>query len=185
MKYAAYCFLLASICFLLISCVKSTPYISNNDNTSVGINLLELKQGNKQCALTSISVLADYWGINKDSREIENELGATPKDGYTLKQIRDWARHNGLDSYVISGTLAELRYHVEKGRPVIVVLKERLGSGNHSVVVKYVQPNGDIEVMDPWKGKHAKIRKISFLARSKDLRNPMLISAPRRKESGG
>ena len=129
----------------------------------------------KSCASTCLSCVAQFWGIEKTTDEIEDELGKCPKTGYTLGTCRDWAREEGLAAYVFSGSLADLEEHTAKGRPVIVTL--RLGRQNHSVVVLGMMGEAGVLVMDPEFGKRRGLNVDDFDECWAKLDRPMLVIA--------
>ena len=143
MKISSFSILFLSI--FLCSCAAiglTTPFQDK------GINIESLRQlTSKSCSSTTLLVVARYWGIKKSIAEIEQELGARPKDGYTLGQLHSWAKKNDLEAFIFSGSIEDIVYHTKKRRPLIVCIEK--GKRNHSVVVKFVTRDGNLVVMVP------------------------------------
>ena len=176
MKINSFSILLLSV--FLCSCASIGPTKPFQDK---GINLESFRQlTSKACSSTSLLVVARYWGIKKSIAEIEQELGARPKDGYTLGQLHNWAKKNGLEAFIFSGSIEDIVYHTKKRRPLIVCIEK--GKRNHSVVVKFVTRDGNLVVMDPVRGGNVLLDREKFLKHWKPLGNPILLIAPARIE---
>jgi len=177
MKINSFSILLLSV--FLCSCAsigRTKPYQDK------GINIESLRQlTSKSCSSTNLLVVAKYWGIKKSIAEIEQELGARPKDGYTLGQLHNWAKKNGLEAFIFSGSIEDIVYHTKKRRPLIVCIEK--GKRNHSVVVKFVTRDGNLVVMDPVRGGNVLLEREKFLKYWKPLGNPILLIAPARVET--
>jgi len=144
-----------------------------------GVDLLSLRQRRKQaCTVTCLCSVASYWGITKDVEEIQHELGTMPKGGYTLGQLRGWARKNGLMAFVVRGSMEQLQEHTDAGRPTIATIRQRRNR-NHSVVVRQVRPYDQrVVVMDPAKGRTLEVEKKWFEDKWQAIGSPMLVLAP-------
>ena len=87
---------LVFITLMMSSCSYNIPLYSipsSNNSTLLGVSR---QPTNNLCALANLYVVTRYWGINKNIEQIEHELGKAPKEGYSLRQLRDWAKNNGL-----------------------------------------------------------------------------------------
>ena len=159
---------------LLAGSSCTTVHHASSSPGSVGIDLLALKQKKKHtCAAACLAAVAGYWRESVDESEIEHELGPVPSNGYTLKQLRDWAVAHNFHAFVIQGTLDDLEYHTARGRPLITCVK--VMGGNHSVVVTGISLSGDIIAMDPKHGKSVTYGRAQFEKMWNQLGAPMLI----------
>jgi len=169
--------LIALMMTMLSGCAGMLSMPISFQEGSAGFDLLAIRQPKgPTCALTCLYSVAEYWGAEKSITRIQEELGKMPKGGYTLRQLRDWARRNGFAAFVVKADISDLRKHTEKGRPIIVTFKASK-KGNHSVVVLEVLGDGDLVVMDPKKGRDVIMPLSAFLPRWKILGNPILIIA--------
>jgi ABC-type bacteriocin/lantibiotic exporter with double-glycine peptidase domain len=147
------------------------------DNGRASINLAAYRQARrKSCASASLYVVVRYWGLPTSEQEIMRELGAPPQDGYTLRQLRDWARQHGLQAFAVRGTIELLTGHTARGRPLIVTIRQK--EQNHSFVVAAVSLRGIIQGMDPSTGKRFEMSSKEFLPRWENAGFPLLIVAP-------
>jgi len=166
------------LCLLLVFLSSCAVLDGNLSSQGYGIDLLRSRQPRgKTCASTCLYVVARHWGISKSMRQIEAELGSIPEGGYTLRQLRDWAREEGLGAYVVKGTVQELKTQTRAGRPVILTFRQGR-RGNHSVVVRGVTMSEDILAMDPRKGRYVCFRQRRLVPQWEALGCPMLVIAP-------
>ncbi len=177
----AICLTAAAGCALLLaSCAsfqgagrRNTPGYEDAGH----IELHPRRQAEREtCALTCLMSVFEYWGRHVSSEEVRRELGETPEDGYTLGQLRGFARKHGFQAYIVHADLAFLREHTSLGRPVIAVLSLR--NVNHSVVVAGIERDGTIIVMDPAAGRMVGMSSSAFLKAWEKLDNPALLLAP-------
>lgn len=175
---------LASLLIVAFSCASCAHLQALSGYTAgSGLDVLALRQPRgKMCAPTCLSAVAKHWGLSWDAEQIAADLGPMPKGGYTLGQLRDWARGNGFQAYLVEGTLEKLGQHTLKGRPIIVAYKVR-HRRNHSVVVREVSDGEGISAMDPAKGRTVQMTRPWFLARWRAIGSPMLIIAPAERPS--
>lgn len=167
------------LCGLVCSCLTLNlgTDLVRDSGVGQGINVLALRQDHSEaCSITCLSAVAQYWKVAKTPREIEADLGDLPAGGYTLAQLRDWARANGLQAYVFRGTLADIRTHTQRGRPVIITYQAN--EGNHSVVVTGLSEKGNLLVMDPQRGRAVAFRRDRVLERWDAVGRPLLLIAP-------
>jgi len=140
------------------------------------VNFCALKQlSRKTCAVACLASVAKHWGIETTETKIRSDLGRIPKHGYTLIQLRDWAKAHDLEAFILHGTMNFLEKQTQLGRPVIVTLRYK--RNNHAVVVLDVNNNGDIVCMDPSEGNTVIIQKQIFLSTWNALDSPALLIA--------
>lgn len=141
------------------------------------------QQKKATCGAAALSAVARYWGVAADEPGMIRELGPPPRRGYSLAQLRDWARAHGLSAFVVEGDAAFLREHLRKGRPLIVPL-QRSATANHIVVVTGVSPKEDyFALMDPESGAQRLVTRGYLERRRSPLRDPVLVVA--RASTGG
>ena len=82
-------------------------------------NVQQLK--NYTCGAASFQAVCCYFGVGPtDPDEYAKLLKSDPKNGTKPEEIVQWARNFGLDAqYVVNMTDAELKRHLDAGRPVI------------------------------------------------------------------
>jgi hypothetical protein len=85
------------------------------------------------------------------------------REGYSLGELRDFAKAHGYAAFVVPGDMAFLRSHLARGRPVIVplhlpgnvpVLSRAMGTryDHYVVVVGVDDARGKVITMDPARG---------------------------------
>ena len=170
----------AAVCALLLASCASFQAPGRNAagyEDSGRVSLHPRRQaGRETCALACLMTVFEYWGRHVSSEEVRRELGEAPEGGYTLGQLRDFARKHGFQAYIVHGDLAFLREHTGLGRPVIAVLYQN--NVNHSVVVVAIERDGTIIAMDPAVGRMVQMSQADFLGRWEKLDNAALLLAP-------
>jgi ABC-type bacteriocin/lantibiotic exporter with double-glycine peptidase domain len=116
---------------------------------------LVLQSGTKDCGAAALSAVAGYWGHAVAPSIIEASTGRT---GERLRagDLERFARASGLSSYVFYGTMNDIVYEVQRGRPVIVglgkVIEEKKALAHYEVVVGYEPKKRLVMLLDPGRG---------------------------------
>lgn len=81
------------------------------------------------CGAAALSMVLGRWSPDLDDRAIARALGPPDSiNGYRAAMLRNVARSQGMNSFVIEGQVTDLLHEVSLGRPVIVgVMTTRLG----------------------------------------------------------
>jgi ABC-type bacteriocin/lantibiotic exporter with double-glycine peptidase domain len=114
---------------------------------------VELQKQADDCGTAALSMIFDYWRIPRDEENPNAHL--IPGKGISARDLRDLARKNGLESYLIHGQWSDLRNELSRGHPVIVGLLKlgRSGLVTHYEVVVAIHPDREVVVThDPASG---------------------------------
>lgn len=90
-----------------------------------------VQQGKDGCGAASISMVMEYWqrqqhqseNPNAEYGHIENALLSRKAHGILASDMERYFRQNGFAAYSFTGNWDLLNHHLEKGRPLIVVLE--------------------------------------------------------------
>jgi ABC-type bacteriocin/lantibiotic exporter with double-glycine peptidase domain len=118
------------------------------------------QKGIKDCGSAALSTVLGYHephGPAALKREaIEASLREEPGKGLSAGQLRDYARSQGFDAFVIKGAIADLTHEVDEGRPVIVGVHKPLSSNevlaHYEVFVGYHPERHEVLTLDPARG---------------------------------
>lgn len=118
------------------------------------------QKGTKDCGSAALSTVLGYHAPHGPAalrREaIDASLREEPGQGLSAGQLRDYARSQGFDAFVIKGTLADLTHEVDAGRPVIVGVHKPLSSNevlaHYEVFVGYHPERREVLTLDPARG---------------------------------
>jgi ABC-type bacteriocin/lantibiotic exporter with double-glycine peptidase domain len=116
---------------------------------------LVLQLGNHDCGAAALSAVLGYWGRPTTPSDISTAEG---RSGQRLRagDLEHFARSEGLSSYVFFGTLKDVAYELDHGRPVIVGLGKTY-EGNkavahYEVVVGLSRDKRRLLLLDPGRG---------------------------------
>jgi ABC-type bacteriocin/lantibiotic exporter with double-glycine peptidase domain len=112
----------------------------------------ELRQLDEQgCGVTAVSALLAHHGLRASEDDVRTAVGVPWGTPVNAGALRDYLRQRGLDSYLIRGSLSDLRKEIGQGRPAIVgMLKPYVGDkwlAHYEVVVGYGEH--EVVTMDP------------------------------------
>jgi uncharacterized protein YvpB len=145
--------------------------LSAADAPGIWLDVPFVKQVKDGCGAASIAMVMQYWAqkLNRDPQsidpyEIQSTLYSKEGHGIYASDMEAYFQEHGFLIFTFKGELADLRQHLEKGRPLIVALKP--GSGNvplHYVVVTGLDWNNHlVMVNDPAQRKLLKLDQSSF-----------------------
>src|ERR1041384_7430927 len=116
---------------------------------------LVLQTGSKDCGAAALSAVLAYWGIATPPDVIERSTGRAG-DRLSAGEMETFARRAGLSSFVFYGTMKDVLYELQHGRPVIVGLGKPVASkkalAHYEVVVGYDANRRMVLLMDPARG---------------------------------
>ena len=117
--------------------------------------------GTKDCGAAALSMVLEYWEQPRplqgaERAAIDAALRSSPSQGLPAGELRDYARKQGFQAYVFSGTLADLQHEIELQRPVIVGVHKQVSSREslaHYEVVVGLHPERQLVLtLDPARG---------------------------------
>lgn len=117
--------------------------------------------GDEDCGPAALAMIFAYWNVFLTRDDIAASGLLVPGKGASARDLRELARREGLHSFLFHGQWEDLQNEIAAGRPVLVGLVKRTGSGavTHYEVVVAVHPEKRLVVThDPAQGP----RKNSF-----------------------
>jgi uncharacterized protein YvpB len=131
-----------------------------------------VKQEKEGCGAASIAMVMQYWQHRQgepatpdsDATQIQRSLYSAKAHGIYASDLEGYFRGNKYRTFTIRGEWADLKHHLEKGRPLIVALKPAGGGKSlHYVVVTGLDPEQElILVNDPARRKLLKQDRSDF-----------------------
>ena len=114
-----------------------------------------LQKETTDCGAASLSMVLTHWDICMTMDDVTRNCPAIPEQGIQAKDLRDFARGQGLQSYLIHGSWEDLEKEIDQGHPVIVGLVKpaRGGAVTHYEVVVAIHPGlRSVVTLDPAAG---------------------------------
>jgi ABC-type bacteriocin/lantibiotic exporter with double-glycine peptidase domain len=116
-----------------------------------------------ECGLTSVNMLLTYYGVRFDddlsdkfNKDIDNLAEKDKKAGIAASALREYLIAKGLDVFIFSGELDNspngLYTHLDKGRPLIVMIASGKDTRHYLLVIGYDKPNKKLVLQDPIRG---------------------------------
>jgi len=114
------------------------------------------REGRHDCGLSVLEMLARYYRVQIAPEDLEHlEEKARSERGVPGRVLEETLERNGFAAYVFAGDLLDrqtprgITYHLERGRPLIVMLDVR-GPGRHYTIVSGLDRGGDrVFLADP------------------------------------
>jgi len=118
------------------------------------------QRGMKDCGSAALATVLGYLDPGGPAAlgrsAIDASLREQPGRGLAAGQLRDYARAQGFDAFVIKGAVEDLQHEVEAGRPVIVGVHKPLSSGealaHYEVFVGFHRQRREVLTLDPARG---------------------------------
>lgn len=110
------------------------------------------QEAEEDCGAAAIAMVLRHWDRDPDRARILAACPLDPGKGILARDLRDYARTQGLRAYLIHGELQDLAFELGRGRPLIVGLIKAFSSGNRShyeVVVGYHPESREVVTLDP------------------------------------
>ncbi len=150
--------------------------------TGVWLDVPYIRQERNSCGAASIAMVMQYWIAkgasmpqpDAEPHNIHRLLYSRRAEGIFASDMEKYFREKGFEAFAIRGEWADLRNHIEKGRPLIVCLKE--GAPLHYVVVAGVD-EGFVLLNDPARRKLLRLDRAAFERDWKD--RWILLAVPR------
>jgi hypothetical protein len=156
------------------------------DTTHKIKNFPIMQQDPNWCALTSIAMIAQYYGYHIDPMQVSIESGIPLEQGMTLEAILKYfnqLKALKLDvNYQYNGTLELIKQNIDNNIPVlwlhVVPVGRRVGR-HAAVVIGYNDTERTMIVADPAWGAEVAMPYIAFLARWHGTRELMITVTSR------
>lgn len=154
--------LLACLCCGQVLAAAATP--------AIWLDVPFVKQEKDGCGAASIAMVMQYWqvrlgeslGASTNPAQIQRALFSAEAHGIYASQVERYFQQNGFQTFAFRGAWADLKEHLEKGRPLMVALKPG-GAPLHYVVVAGLDSDQELVLMnDPARRKLLKQDRASF-----------------------
>jgi ABC-type bacteriocin/lantibiotic exporter with double-glycine peptidase domain len=154
--------LLAWFCCAQVFAAAATP--------AIWLDVPFVKQERDGCGAASVAMVMQYWrlrqgealGEDASPAQIQRALYSAEAHGIYASQVERYFQQQGFQTFAFRGEWADLKEHLEKGRPLMVALKSE-GSSLHYVVVAGLDSDqGLVLVNDPARRKLLKQDRSSF-----------------------
>lgn len=158
---------LAKVIFVGICCAQ---ILAAAVDPAIWLDVPFVKQEKDGCGSASIAMVMQYWrqrqgqspGDDADPDTIQRALYSADAKGIYASEVRRYLQSAGFQTFAFAGEWADLKEHLQKGRPLMVALKPD-GSPLHYVVVAGVDADqGLVMVNDPARRKLLKEDRTSF-----------------------
>ena len=128
-----------------------------------------VKQVKEGCGAASIAMVMRYWAQQGnrdpqgvDAAEIQKTLYSKKGHGIYASDVEGYFKDHGFRTFAFKGETADLRDHLQKGRPLMVALKPGKAPLHYVVVTGLDENNHVIIVNDPAQRKLLKLDQTSF-----------------------
>jgi len=129
------------------------------------------------CGPAVLSAVISYLAPDapEDPEAIISAIGVR-RNGYSLRELRDFARSKRYRAFVLRLDPGDLFTHLREGRPIIVLLKQRFPIWKtHFVVVIGYDVHGNIVVQNPSYGYHVYIGSHFYRKWNRTSRAALLV----------
>jgi ABC-type bacteriocin/lantibiotic exporter with double-glycine peptidase domain len=160
------------------------------EQAGVWLDVPFVKQDTNGCGAASIAMVMQYWQVQLgqgpavDATEIQRILYSRRGNGIYASDMERYFREHGFRTFAFRGAWADLKDHLEKGRPLVVALK----AGHHDahyVVVAGLDWRQDLVLKnDPAERKLLKQDRASFEKEWEAAANWTLLAVPQPDGSG-
>ena len=108
-----------------------------------------------ECGAAALSMVVSYWN-GTDTRSVVAHFRPVGERGLAAGTLRDYARDQGLASFVIAGNVDDIARELDAGRPVLVGLTKPQSKkkvlDHYEVVVGLNRTTQKIVTLDPGEG---------------------------------
>jgi ABC-type bacteriocin/lantibiotic exporter with double-glycine peptidase domain len=118
----------------------------------------------EDCGAAALAMVLGYWGspITRDAISAGVANPAAPAHGIRAAALRDFARRQGLQAFLVEGQLADLDRELGRHRPVLVGVMKRYGQRlypHYEVVVGMSRRDQRVLTLDPAHGVRVNSRE--------------------------
>lgn len=128
----------------------------SNDAVVLGVPVL-YQDELYECGLATVSALCQYHDsqIPPDERQRLIQI-AEREEGLSGAELRETLDSMGLHTFIFRGSLDEslsgLYYHIDRGRPLLVMISEDGASHHYCLAIGYDETTDTVVVLDPRRG---------------------------------
>lgn len=129
---------------ILGACFALCGFLLAEGPSGVWLDVPFVKQEKDGCGSASIAMVMQYWARQQgrsadestDAAQIQRALFSSQAHGIYASDLEKYFQQRGFRTFAFRGEWADLKQHLEKGRPLIVALKPTAGNVPlHYVVV--------------------------------------------------
>jgi ABC-type bacteriocin/lantibiotic exporter with double-glycine peptidase domain len=147
-----------------------------------------VRQEKNGCGAASIAMVMQYWQRQQqsppavpDPEEIQRALYSRRARGIYASGMERYLQQHGFRTFAIRGEWADLRHHLEKGRPLIVALHPGHGDLHYVVVTGLEWQQEVVLTHDPAGRRLLKQHRSDFEREWKAAGNWTLLAVPEHK----
>jgi ABC-type bacteriocin/lantibiotic exporter with double-glycine peptidase domain len=112
------------------------------------------QRANWDCGLAALSMVLEYWAIERDPGVVEAVIGPAVSEERPIRagELRSLARALGAEAFLVRGTMEDLEQQLALGRPVLVgERKSTLGGSlaHYAVVIGVHRGSRRVRLLDP------------------------------------
>jgi ABC-type bacteriocin/lantibiotic exporter with double-glycine peptidase domain len=165
------------------------------ETTVVWTDVPFIAQAKNGCGSAAISMVMQYWEKkdgegsrpatagrpSADVEKIQAALFSPAEGGIPASRMQKYFRESGYRVFTFQGNWADLKHHLEQGRPLIVSLKARGPHGplHYVVVVGIDSERGYVFVNDPAQQKMLRVSRKGFESEWSYTGDWALLALPR------
>ncbi len=155
--------------------------------SSAWLDVPFVRQEKDGCGAASVAMVMQYWlkqpgGATMpaaDAAEIQRALYSHQEHGIRASELEQYLRQQGFQTFTFRGEWADLKQHIEKGRPLLVALRPIGSAPLHYVVVTGIDWQQDVVMVnDPAIRKLLKHSRSSFERQWKATGHWTLLAVP-------
>jgi ABC-type bacteriocin/lantibiotic exporter with double-glycine peptidase domain len=109
----------------------------------------------EDCGAAALAMIFGFWGLPVTRDDIRTAVPPAPDRGIQASALRDFARRQGLQAFVIQGRLDDLDHELRRHRPILVGMSKRYGRrayAHYEVVVGISRRDQRVLTLDPTYG---------------------------------
>jgi ABC-type bacteriocin/lantibiotic exporter with double-glycine peptidase domain len=159
---------------LLIAFVQSP----SGQDTTVRLDVPPVRQPYNLCLAAAVSMVLGYWGVEVTPEAVGEQVPVY-KDGTTGRDVVRYVEGLGLRGFLIQPPFEDLLLHLERRRPVIVVLPAGKSSRHAVVLTGFDQAARSLWLNDPASGGARVVRFEQFRREWEAARRWTLLIVPK------
>ena len=169
---------------ILLLCLCGVVFAA--EPAAIWLDVPFVKQTKDGCGAASVAMVLQYWANQQhnvatkqaDPDAIFRALYSPEAHGIYASKLEAYLRQNGFRTFALHGEWADLRQHLQKGRPLIVALKPDRGELHYVVVAGLDEQLNLIMLNDPAQRKLLKTGRAGFEKEWSGTQNWMLLAVP-------